>query len=93
MNTIQYTIRSITPELDRLIRKKALLTGKSLNRVIVDDIKSVYGLNTESSGGALAGLEWFVGKGSLEESVLVGLNDEDKIQKSITKQEFNKLEQ
>jgi hypothetical protein len=35
---IQYTIRGVPPEVDRLIRQKASRTGQSINQVILDEL-------------------------------------------------------
>jgi len=35
---IQYTIRGIPPEVDRLIRRKAARTKQSINQVILDEL-------------------------------------------------------
>lgn len=36
MKNIQYTIRNIPPEVDRVIRKRSAQTGKSFNQTVVD---------------------------------------------------------
>jgi len=35
---VQYTIRGVSPEVDRVLRKKAALRKKSLNQVILDEL-------------------------------------------------------
>lgn len=35
---IQYTIRGVPPEVDRLIRQKASRTRQSINQVILDEL-------------------------------------------------------
>ena len=35
---IQYTIRGVPPEVDRLIRRKATRTKKSINQVVLDEL-------------------------------------------------------
>lgn len=37
---IQYTIRNIPPEVDRALKRKAKLTRKSLNQVVVDELST-----------------------------------------------------
>jgi hypothetical protein len=91
MKTVQYTIRSIPPEIDRLVRKKARLTGKSINQVILDDMQSIYAPKTALTG-ALAGLDWFVGSGSLDDATLQALEEDDRIQKSLYARENKKIE-
>jgi hypothetical protein len=36
--SIQYTIRGVPPEVDRVLRQKAAQRGKSLNQVILDEL-------------------------------------------------------
>jgi len=36
--TIQYTIRGVPPEVDRLIRRKATRAKKSINQVILEEL-------------------------------------------------------
>jgi hypothetical protein len=36
---IQYTIRGVPPEVDRLIRRKAQRTKQSINQVILEELK------------------------------------------------------
>jgi plasmid stability protein len=38
MKSIQYTIRNVPPEVDRILRARARKTGKSFNSTIVDSI-------------------------------------------------------
>jgi len=93
MSTLQYTIRNIPADVDRVIRKKAKLSGKSINQVIIDDMRHANGLNaTNKLGGALAGLEWFVGSGDLDDATLRAINEDDRIQKSLVQKENTKLE-
>ncbi len=35
---IQYTIRGVPPEVDRLIRRKAMRTKRSINQVILEEL-------------------------------------------------------
>jgi hypothetical protein len=35
---VQYTVRSVPPEVDRLLRQKATQSKQSLNQVIVDEL-------------------------------------------------------
>lgn len=36
--SIQYTIRGVPPEVDRVLRQKAAVRNQSLNRVILDEL-------------------------------------------------------
>ena len=93
MNTIQYTIRGIPREVDRVIRKKAKLTGMSLNQLIVSDITKANGVSLKPKDkGALTGLEWFIGAGTLDDATMRALEDDDRAQKAMFKKEMKKLE-
>lgn len=93
MNTTQYTIRNIPADVDRVIRKKAKISGRSINQVIIDDMRQVNGLSAKAKlGGALAGLEWFVGAGAIDDATLKALEEDDKAQKSLAERENKKLE-
>jgi len=35
---VQYTIRGVSPEVDRVLRKKAALRKQSLNQVVLDEL-------------------------------------------------------
>jgi hypothetical protein len=92
MSTLQYTIRSVPAEVDRLVRKKARLTGKSINQVLLDDIISAYDTKDSKYTGALAGLDWFIGKGSVGDDVLDALEEHDRTQKSLLSREQKKID-
>jgi hypothetical protein len=36
--SIQYTIRGVSPEVDRLLRKRAARANKSLNQIILEEL-------------------------------------------------------
>jgi len=38
VTTVQYTIRGVSPKVDRVLRKKAALRKQSLNQVILDEL-------------------------------------------------------
>ena len=38
MANIQYTIRNIPPEVDKTLKKRALISGKSFNQVVIDEL-------------------------------------------------------
>ena len=38
--TIQYTIRGVPPEVDRILRRKAAKRKRSLNQLILDELTS-----------------------------------------------------
>lgn len=86
IKSIQYTIRGVEPELDRYLRKRAELTGKSLNSVIIDELKEQSGITRTPS--LLAELAWFIGSGELEPDVMRSINQERTEQKELMAQEM-----
>lgn len=46
---MQYTIRSIPEQLDKLLRKEAADKGTSLNNVIIETLKQAKGIATKKS--------------------------------------------
>jgi hypothetical protein len=92
MPAIQYTIRSITPQLDRAIRKKARLTGMSINQVVNSDLARIYGV-ANSPTSAYDSIKDLVGKGMDDETYAILQEQEihDKDPK-LLKREQDKLE-
>lgn len=78
MKTIQYTIRNVPEPVNRYLRKKSRLSGKSLNQVIVDELSEKVAVPTANVGTAL---DWFIGSG-IDDATLLALDKEDKIQKA-----------
>jgi hypothetical protein len=72
MNTKQYPV-------NRYLRKKAQLSGKSLNQVIVDELSEKVAKPSATVGTAL---NWFIGSG-MDDSTLQALDEEDKLQKKL----------
>ncbi len=58
MKSIQYTIRSIPPNLDQALRDRARKTGKSLNEVTIDSLSTGVGLKENT---VFTDLDWFIG--------------------------------
>ena len=80
MSTVQYTIRNIPDPVNRYLRKKSLLSGKSLNQVVIDELsEKVSNPNSNISES----LGWFIGSG-IDDETLLALDEEDKLQKAIT---------
>jgi hypothetical protein len=79
MNTKQYTVRNIPEPVNRYLRKKAQLSGKSLNQVIVDELSEKVAKPSATVGTALS---WFIGSG-MDDSTLQALDEEDKLQKKL----------
>lgn len=89
MNTKQYTIRNIPYHLDQRLRKRARLSGKSLNQIVLEDIASQNNTSlTAQPNTVLKNLDWFVGSGPLEADVLQALEEDDKAQKELMRREF-----
>lgn len=69
MNSIQYTVRGVPPELDAELRREARTTGKSLNALVVETLEHA---KLPSSAVVHDDLDWFVGSASSSESDLDG---------------------
>ena len=59
MNNIQYTIRSIPPKLDKILRNQASKSGKSLNEVVLESLAKGAGVDIKDK--TFKDLDWFVG--------------------------------
>jgi hypothetical protein len=79
MQTTQYTIRNIPEPVNRYLRKKARLSGKSLNQVIVDELSEKVADPSATVGPALS---WFIGSG-MDDATLLALDEQDKLQKKL----------
>jgi hypothetical protein len=80
MSESQYTIRSIPPKLDSVLRRRAQKTGKSLNEVVIDVLTKGAGVALDAS---FDDLDWFIGNKSLNESFGESLEWLDKVPKDI----------
>lgn len=85
MKAIQYTIRNIPTPVDRYLRKRAQISGQSLNQVIIDELSEKAGVAKQ--GSVADSLEWFIGSG-LETDVLDALAEDDRIQKNLVRKEL-----
>lgn len=65
MNSIQYTIRSVPPKVDKTLRQYSKETGKSLNEVVVAALEKATGANQTPM---FDDLDWFVGSNALPDS-------------------------
>ncbi len=81
MNTTQYTIRNVPSDVDSYLRKKAKVTGKSLNKVVLDELQK------QSRGSRKGSLDWFMGSG-LDNATISALESEESHQKSLAKKEL-----
>lgn len=84
MTTIQYTLRNVPEPVNRYLRAKAQLTGKSLNQVIIDELADKVAMPEAPAGKAFAR---FIGIG-IDETTLHELAAEDRVQKSLTAKEL-----
>ncbi len=66
MNSRQYTIRSIPPNVDKALRRRAQKTGKSLNEVVIEVLTSATGESTTPE--EYNDLNWFIGNKSLDDA-------------------------
>ncbi len=64
----QITLRGMDPEVERKIRRIAKMSGKSLNRVILEMIYKYAGLNKEHKKPAAASLRKLAGGWSAKDA-------------------------
>ncbi len=57
MNSIQYTVRGVPPDLDAELRREAQTTGKTLNALVVETLEQA---KLPSSAIVHDDLDWFV---------------------------------
>jgi hypothetical protein len=79
MQTTQYIIRNIPEPVNRYLRKKARLSGKSLNQIIVDELSEKV---SEPSASVSTALSWFIGSG-MDDATLQALDEDYKLQKKL----------
>jgi len=85
MKAIQYTLRNIPIPIDRYLRKRAKISGQSLNHVIIQELSDKAGLQTDN---LVDSLDWFIGGGVIGDDVLSALDAEDKMQKELTRKQW-----
>jgi len=66
MNSLQYTIRGLTPGLDESLRRLAKQRGQSLNSVVLELLKA--GIRTSNQPRAYKGLDDLFGVMSVAEA-------------------------
>ena len=81
MTKIQYTIRNIPPEVDRVIRKRAKQSGKSFNQTVVD-LLSLQSFGTLEPP-AEDNFDWLYGVNTLDEAFDEAIADLSKIDKTL----------
>ena len=86
MITKQYTIRNIPAPVDRYLRKRAQISGKSLNQVIIDELSEKIVTNKSNLVDAL---DWFIGSNNIGDDVQESLNKEDTLQKELVKKQWD----
>jgi len=87
MATKQYTIRNIPEPVDRYLRKRAKLSGQSLNQVVIDELSERAGTNKKSLSESL---DWFIGDGLIGDDVINVLDEEDNRQKEIAREQWQR---
>jgi predicted HicB family RNase H-like nuclease len=85
MKAIQYTIRNIPTPIDRYLRKRAKISGQSLNSVIIQELSENVGTQSEN---LVDSLDWFIGENVIGNDVIQTLDADDKIQKQSTKKQW-----
>jgi len=69
--------------VNRYLRKRSQLSGKSLNQIIIDELSEKVASPSANVGTALS---WFIGSG-VDETTLEALDEEDRIQKALSVKE------
>ncbi len=81
MRSIQYTIRNIPPDVDRVIRKRASQSGKTFNQTVVD-LLTVQILGT-SQPQSSQNFDWLFGQNTLDDSLDTAVCEQSQTNKSI----------
>lgn len=89
MKAIQYTVRNIPAPVDRYLRKRAQISGQSLNQVIIDELSEKVSKPGES---LVDSLSWFIGSGTIDDGVEAALAEHDREQKELTRKEWDKID-
>lgn len=84
MTVRQYTVRNIPEPVNRYLRKRAKLSGKSLNQVIIDELSEKVASTSTPPGQSL---DWFIGSG-IDDETLKALVEEDDLQKKLAREEL-----
>jgi hypothetical protein len=66
MKSMQYTIRGITPDIDKALRARARRSGKSLNETLIDSLRRDTGLSKKTT--VYHDLDWLKGSKMFDES-------------------------
>jgi hypothetical protein len=75
--------------VDAALRKRAKLTGRSLNRIVVEDLAAQSGVPLQQTPNQTLAdeLSWFIGSGIDDETLQI-LEQEDKEQKKLMAKEW-----
>ena len=83
MSTLQYTIRNIPEPVDRAMRKRAKLSGKSFNQTVVDTLTAA---TVGSSGkGTKETFDWMFNTGTLDDDFEEAIGDMSRIDPELWK--------
>lgn len=85
MKSIQYTIRNIPAPIDRYLRKRAKMSGQSLNHVIIEELSDKAGVRGDN---LVDSLDWFIGASVIDNDVIQVLDEDDKTQKELTRKQW-----
>jgi hypothetical protein len=66
MKSMQYTIRGITPDIDKALRARARRSGKSLNETLIETLRRDIGLSKKTM--VYHDLDWLKGNKMFDES-------------------------
>ena len=68
MSNIQYTIRNVPPDLDRVLRLRSKKNKQSFNTTVVQALRQAATPGADKPNSS--DLDWFYGSGGLEEAEL-----------------------
>lgn len=87
MKAIQYTIRNIPEPVDRYLRKRAKISGRSLNQVVIDELSEKAPRQGRS---VIDDLDWFIGSDTLDDSFDQFIAEHRKEQRELTRKQWEK---
>jgi hypothetical protein len=71
--------------VDRYLRKRAKLSNKSLNQVVIEELSTHVGNGQKN---IIESLDWFIGSGGIGDDVIQALEEDDKAQKELTRKQW-----
>ncbi len=83
----QYTIRNIPEPVDRYLRKRAKISGKSLNQVVIEELSENLPKPKQS---LVESFDWFIGKGYIGDDVMEILAEDRRAQKELMRKKWKK---